>query len=66
MVYIFVICGFLMGFGVGLGTLNVILRYKTKEEIQNDNSLKKYGLIAWVFALLGGVISYWIYAHNFA
>ena len=65
MVYIFVCCGFIMGFGVGLGTLNVMLRYKSKEEIQNDNSLKKYGIIAWLLAILGGFLGYWIYVHNF-
>jgi prolipoprotein diacylglyceryltransferase len=65
MVYIFVFCGFMMGFGVGLGTLNVMLRYKSKEEIQNDNSLKKYGVIAWALAILGGFIGYWIFSHYF-
>ena len=54
-----------MGFGVGLGTLNVMLRYKSKEEIQNDNSLKKYGIIAWLLAVFGGFLGYWIYVHNF-
>ena len=65
MVYIFVLCGFMMGFGIGLGTLNVMLRHRSKKEIKEDASLKWYGLVAWGFALCGGVLGYWVYQHNF-
>ena len=64
MVYIFVLFGFLMGFGVGLGTINVLLRRRSKAEIQGDSSLKwTYGVAVWVIAALGGGIGFWLYNH---
>lgn len=66
MVYIFGFVGFVMGFGVGLGMINVALRYKSKEEIRSDPSLKwKYGPWAWVFGGLGSWLGVWIYNHYF-
>ncbi len=66
MVYIFSIFGLLMGFGVGLGVINVILRNATKDQIENDKSLIwKYGSLVWLFALGGGWLGYWVYNHNF-
>ena len=38
MVYIFGLFGAMIGFGVGLGTINVLLRHHGKTEIQ-DNKL---------------------------
>jgi len=65
MVYIFTFFGFMMGFGVGLGVMNVILRHRSKDEIKEDKSLQWYGLIGWFFAILGGLAGYWVYNHSF-
>jgi hypothetical protein len=62
MVYIFAIIGFFMGFGVGLGTINVLLRHRSKKDIQDDKSLRwTYGILVWFFAGVGcwlGVLIY--------
>ncbi len=55
----------MMGFSVGLGAINVLLRHRTSEEIKKDQSLRWYGIIAWVFGVVGGVIGVLIYNHNF-
>lgn len=66
MVYIFSLFGFMMGFGIGLGTINVLLRKRSKQEIQEDKSLVwTYGLIVWVVAGLGGWLGFWIYNNHF-
>ncbi len=66
MVYLFTVIGFVFGFSVGLGSINVALRYKTKEEIKNDKSLRwKYGVMVWVFALIGGFFGHSIYNNYF-
>ncbi len=60
MVYIFAVIGFFMGFGVGLGTINVLLRHRSKKDIQSDKSLRwSYGLMVWLFAILGGWLGVW-------
>jgi len=62
MVYLFAVIGFVFGFSVGLGSINVALRYKTKEQIQNDKSLRwKYGVLVWAFAIVGGWVGVQIY-----
>lgn len=62
MVYLFAVIGFVFGFSVGLGSINVALRYKTKEQIQNDKSLRwKYGILVWVFAIIGGWLGVQLY-----
>lgn len=67
MVYIFGFFGFVMGFGVGLGIINVLLRNRTKEDIQEDKSLRwTYGVAVWVFAAFGGWAGAWIYQNNFS
>lgn len=54
MVYIFTLFGFLIGFGIGLGTANVLLRNKTKDEILKDQSIRwKYGSLIWIFGFVG-------------
>jgi hypothetical protein len=66
MVYLFAVIGFIFGFSVGLGSINVALRYKTKEEIQSDKSLRwKYGILVWVFAFIGGWLGITIYNNYF-
>jgi hypothetical protein len=67
MVYLFTFFGFAMGFGVGLGTINVILRHKTMDEIESNRSLRFwYGLLVWVFALAGGWAGWALYTYHFA
>ena len=66
MVYIFGFFGFVMGFGVGLGVINVLLRHRSKKEIEEDTSLRwTYGLAVWVFAALGGWLGAWIHNNYF-
>lgn len=66
MVYLFTAIGFIFGFSVGLGTINVMLRHKTKEEIQSDRSIRtKYGLLVWGFAAIGGWIGYHVFQNYF-
>lgn len=66
MVYLFTIIGFVFGFSIGLGTINVLLRNKTKDEIQNNKSLRwKFGVLVWIFAILGGFIGNYIFNHYF-
>lgn len=65
MIFIYGFFGFLIGFGIGLGFANVMLRRKTKNELQDDKSLAwTYGLGVWGFAILGGVVGVWIYNMN--
>jgi len=54
MVYLFGLVGFVFAFSVGLGLINVILRKKTKEQLQEKNIRMKYGLMVWALAILGG------------
>lgn len=66
MVYIFAFVGFVMGFGVGLGLINVILRNKSMDEIKSDKSLRwRFGLLVWLFAIFGGWAGIWIHNYNF-
>lgn len=54
MVYIFGIFGFIMGFGVGLGMINVMLRHYSQKEIQENKSFRwKYGVLVWGVAAFG-------------
>ena len=65
MVYIFGIIGLVFGFSVGLGTINVILRNRSKKEIQEDSSLRwKYGLLVWLIAGFGCWIGIYLYNHS--
>ena len=66
MVYIFGFFGFVMGFAVGLGTINVLLRKYSVKEIRSNKSFKwKYGTLVWFFGLFGGWIGVWLYNHYF-
>lgn len=54
MVYLFGFIGFVLGFAVGLGVVNVFLRSYSPKELRNNKSLWwTYGLAVWVFAGLG-------------
>lgn len=66
MVYLFAVIGFVFGFSVGLGSINVALRYKSTDEIKSDKSLRwKYGLLVWAFAFVGGWLGVMIYNNYF-
>lgn len=63
MVYIFALIGLAMGFGIGLGIINVLLRHKSIKTIKSDTSLRwTYGLLVWVFAGFGAWAGVWL--HN--
>jgi len=54
MVYLFGIIGFVTGFAIGLGVINVILRKKSIDEIKKNKSYRwKYGLLVWFFGFIG-------------
>lgn len=54
MVYLFAIFGFVTGFAIGLGIINVILRKKSIDEIKADPKNKwKYGVLVWVMGFIG-------------
>ena len=62
MVYIFGTVGFIFGFSIGLGIINVLLIKRSKKEIQTNNSLKwVYGPMVWASAFLGLWIALQIY-----
>jgi len=66
MVYIFGIFGFVLGFAIGLGAINVLLRHYSTKQIQENRSFKwKYGLIVWLLAFFGGWAGVWIYYNHF-
>lgn len=55
------IVGLLIGFGLGLGVLNVLLRDKTKQDLKTDKGLqRKYGALGWGVALLGALAGWWL------
>ena len=65
MIFIYGFFGFLIGFGLGLGTANVLLRNKPKEELKNNKSLIwTYGLGVWIMGGIGGVVGVWIFNNN--
>lgn len=61
MVYVAGVVGFVGGFCAGQLLLMFLLRNKTNEQLKTDPSLKIYGLINWVVAVLGMVTMLWLY-----
>ena len=54
MVYLYGIIGFIGGFALGLGVINMFLRsYTGRELMENKNLRWTYGLAVWLFAGLG-------------
>ena len=54
MVYLFGFFGFVFGFAIGLGLINVLLRHKSMEDIKKDKTAKwKYGLLVWLMSAIG-------------
>jgi len=65
MITVFGIVGFIGGFCAGQMLLAFMLRHKTNEELKADKSLKIYGLLNWVVAVLGAVAFTAIYRKYF-
>lgn len=66
MVYIFGFFGFMIGFGIGLGIINVLLRNRSIEQIRADKATKwKYGMLVWLFSAIGAYAGIWIYNNHF-
>lgn len=62
MVYIFGGVGFVIGFAVGLGTLNVLLHNRKIEDVKKDKSAKSvYGLSVWGLSAIGAWLGVTIY-----
>lgn len=53
MVYGIGILGFICGFIAGQLLLAFMLRHRTNRDLLSDKSLKVYGLLNWVMAILG-------------
>lgn len=63
MVYVFGICGFVLGFVAGLFVINMFLRgYNARELLKNKSLRWTYGLAVWIFAALGSWAGVWL--HN--
>ncbi len=66
MVYVAGIAGFIFGFFVGLMALSFLLRDTDKEDLLNDPYIKwKYGILNWIFAILGAYIAVFIFQRAF-
>lgn len=65
MVYVFGFFGFVMGFAIGLGVINVLLRNYPKEEIQDNKAFRIYSIAVWIFAIFGGWLGVWVHNNHF-
>lgn len=66
MVYIFGFVGFVFGFAVGLGLINVMLRHRKISEVRADKSSRFiYGLAVWGLGGMGTYIGVFIYNNYF-
>jgi hypothetical protein len=66
MVYLFGTIGFLGGFALGLGIINMFLRaYNGRELVENKQLRWTYGLAVWLFAGLGAWAGVQIYHQHY-
>lgn len=66
MVYLFGFLGFALGFAVGLGVINVLLRNRTVSEVKKDRSARTvYGLFVWLCAVVGVFLGLWAHSMFF-
>lgn len=66
MVYIFAFFGFVVGFAIGLGVINVLLRNRKISDVRSDASAKwTYGLAVWGVAFGGLWLGLTIYNNYF-
>jgi hypothetical protein len=66
MVYIFGAFGFVIGFSVGLGVINVLLRNRSINEVKDHKSSKRvYGLAVWGLAAIGCWLGIGVYNNYF-
>ncbi|MBI2233931.1 MAG: hypothetical protein HYU57_02850 [Micavibrio aeruginosavorus] len=61
MVYLAGIVGFIGGFCLGQMVLMFLLRHKSNADLKQDKSLRIYGLLNWLVALLGAMATVWLY-----
>lgn len=65
MVYLYGIIGFIAGFSLGLGVINVMTRSYSSRELLNNKSLRwTYGLFVWLFAGIGGYGGVWLFNNH--
>lgn len=63
MVYLFGFLGFALGFAVGLGVINVLLRNRSVADVKKDRSARTaYGLFVWLCAVVGIFFGIWAYS----
>lgn len=65
MVYVVALVGLFGGFCAGQLLLLFMLRHKTNEDLRKDRSLRIYGLINWLVAILGMLGTLWLYKTYF-
>lgn len=65
MVYVVGIVGFIGGFCAGQMLLMFLLRHKSNADLTQDKSLKVYGLLNWLVAVLGSAAMISLYHHYF-
>ncbi|HEY8190745.1 MAG TPA: hypothetical protein VIF12_08665 [Micavibrio sp.] len=65
MAYLVGIMGFIGGFVSGQLLLMFMLRHKSNSELQQDKSLRIYGLLNWLVAILGAAAMVTLYRHYF-
>lgn len=60
--YIFGVLGFIFGFAIGLGVINVLSRNYSIQDIKENAKLRWiYGGMVWIFAAIGGWLGVWLY-----
>jgi hypothetical protein len=65
MIYLAGIIGFIGGFAAGQLLLMFMLRHKSNSELKQDKSLRVYGLLNWLVAILGAAAMTTLYYHYF-
>lgn len=66
MIYVFGVCGFILGFAAGMFVIHMFLRAVSKHELVKNKSLRwTYGLAVWIFAAIGVWLGVWLYNRSF-
>ena len=63
MVYVVGVVGFLGGFALGLWALRYILKDRSNADLVSDKSLRMYGLVTWLIAVLGAASAMALWGH---
>lgn len=65
MVYLFGLCGLVLGFGVGMFVIHLFLQNYRSHELIKDKSLRwTYGLAVWLIAGLCAWLGVWLYERS--